>query len=61
MRKPSPRYDFATFSNVVVAISSTMVRNACTLSHKAIFALDEAKIVFEKVENEDALHNLAPN
>ena len=52
---------FAAFSNVVVAISSTMVRAACTLSHKAIFALDEVKIVFEKVENEDTLHTLAPN
>ena len=38
-----------------------MVRAACTLSHKAIFALYEAKIVFEKVENEDTLHTLAPN
>ena len=37
-----------------------MVRAACTLSHKAIFELDEAKIVFEKVENKDALHTLAP-
>lgn len=36
MRRPCRRFDFAAFFNVTVALSSTMARPACTLTHQAL-------------------------
>ena len=51
MCKQSLRCDFATFLNVVVALSSTMAIPAYTLRclTRQLFALDEPKIDFDKV------------